>query len=214
MDLSLVEKNIGYTFRDKNLLRRALTLASADPDFNNQTLEFFGDAILEFIASERLYKHFRGEGEGALTERRKSIVSDAALTPVSKSLGLDGLLTRGAGDVNNKKAVPSAYEALVAAIYLDGGMRSAKNFVFSTLDFSGGSQTAKNYKGELQEELQSRRRPLPVYEIQTVGTQREPKFRVTLKLFGKNFDAEAENIKTAEQSVAKSALDYMREIKW
>ena len=128
------ERAIGYTFKDKNLLKRALTLASANRDDNNQLLEFFGDAVLEFIVSERIFDE--GSTEGALTERRKSLVADSALTPVSERLGLDGFLIRGKHDVNNKKAVPSAYEAIVAAIYLDGGMDEARKFVLSTLDFS------------------------------------------------------------------------------
>ena len=87
------ERAIGYTFKDKNLLKRALTLASANRDDNNQLVEFFGDAVLEFIVSERIFDE--GSTEGALTERRKSLVADSALTPVSERLGLDGFLIRG-----------------------------------------------------------------------------------------------------------------------
>ena len=119
MDFSQIEKNLNYTFKDKGLLRRALTLASATNADNNQTLEFFGDAILEFIVSERIFSE--GKSEGQLTEKRKALVSDKALAPVSKKLGLDGALIRGEGDIRNKKAIPSAYEAVIAAIYIDGG---------------------------------------------------------------------------------------------
>ena len=99
------EKRLGYTFKDKQLLKRALTLASAS-DKNNQLLEFFGVSILEFVVSERIFSE--GISEGELTEMRKTLVSDAALTPVSERLGLDKFLIRGKQDNLNKKAVPSA----------------------------------------------------------------------------------------------------------
>ena len=133
MNFSVVEKNIGYRFKDRMLLMRALTLASYDNKSCNETLEFFGDAIIEFIVSEKIFALDADEGE--LTERRKDVVSDAALTPISKRLKLDENLIKGEGDNRNKKAVPSVYEAIVAAIYLDGGMDAAKEFVLSTLDF-------------------------------------------------------------------------------
>ena len=94
-NIGQAEAAINYTFKDKNLLRRALTVASASDD-NNQLLEFFGDAVLEFIVSERIFTEADSEGE--LTERRKALVSDAALTPVSERLGLDRLIIRGKTD--------------------------------------------------------------------------------------------------------------------
>lgn len=197
------EKAIGYTFKDKSLLTRALTLASASEN-NNQLLEFFGDAILEFIVSERIF----GEGvsEGVLTERRKTLVADSALTPVSERLGLDKMLIRGKKDVFNKKAIPSAYEAVCAAIYLDGGMEAAKKFVLSTLDFSQ-RETVVNYKGRLQECIQPD--PVPVYECTDVGDAQKHRFKVTVNIKGKKFTGEAEVKKEAEQLAAKAALEYL-----
>ncbi|MDE7306288.1 MAG: ribonuclease III, partial [Clostridia bacterium] len=151
MKFDEVESSIGYTFKDKSLLKRALTLASASDD-NNQLLEFFGDAVLEFIVSEKIFAE--GKSEGELTERRKTLVADSALAPVSEKLGLDKYLIRGKKDFGNKKAVPSVYEAVTAAIYLDGGMDEAKRFVLNTLDFSERNAVV-NHKGVLQELLQS-----------------------------------------------------------
>ncbi len=198
------EKRLGYTFKDKQLLKRALTLASAS-DKNNQLLEFFGDAILEFVVSERIFSE--GISEGELTEMRKTLVSDAALTPVSERLGLDKFLIRGKQDNLNKKAVPSAYEAVTAAIYLDGGMDSAKKFVLSTLDFSSDKPLV-NYKGELQELLQGSGQPVPEYNRRDIGTPQRHIFKVTLNIFGKTFEAQADSVKEAEQLTAKSALAY------
>lgn len=198
------EKSIGYTFKDKQLLIRALTLASAS-DKNNQQLEFFGDAILEFIVSERIFSD--GVSEGELTERRKDLVSDCALTPVSERLSLDRFLIRGKKDYSNKKAIPSAYEAVTAAIYLDGGMEQAKKFVLSTLDFSSAAPVV-NYKGELQEILQGAGQPVPEYIRRDIGTPQKHVFKVTLKVFGKTFSSNAESVKEAEQLAAKAALKY------
>lgn len=204
MMIEKAEKAIGYTFKDKSLLKRALTLASASDD-NNQLLEFFGDAILEFIVSEKIFPE--GGTEGELTERRKTIVADTALAPVSKKLGLDKLLIRGKNDTANKKAVPSAYEAVTAAIYLDGGMEEAKKFVFATLDFDG-VRAVINYKGRLQEILQSQGRPVPEYSRKDVGTEANHRFIAVVKAFGKEFTGEADVAKDAEQLAAKSACGY------
>ncbi len=206
MDFSVIEKRLNYRFKDKNLLRRALTLASADNTENNQTLEFFGDAILEFIVSEKIFK--KEISEGQLTERRKALVSDEALTPVSKKLGLDKALIRGACDTRNKKAIPSAYEAVIAAIYLDGGLEAVKKVVNATLDFSVGA--AKNYKGDLQELLQSMGEDLPVYSHESAGTEQSPRHIAKLRLFGHTFEAEAEKVKDAEQQAAKKALNFLK----
>ncbi len=134
MDFSGIEKNLGYSFKNKELLRRALTLASYDNDFNNQNLEFFGDAVLEFIVSEKIFD--QSSDEGKMTERRKTLVSDDALTPVSLKLGLDKFLIKSSGDNKNKKAIPSAYEAVAAAIYLFGGKDAPPEFVFFPPVFS------------------------------------------------------------------------------
>ena len=126
MDILAAERRIGYKFKNKNLLQRAFTLASFDAENNNEALEFFGDAVLEFIVSESIFSVDADEGE--LTERRKSLVCDKSLERVSRALGLDKFLIKDAGDTRNKKAVPSVYEAVTAAIYLDGGMEKAKKF--------------------------------------------------------------------------------------
>ena len=187
-------------------MRRALTLASATNADNNQTLEFFGDAILEFIVSERIFSE--GKSEGQLTEKRKALVSDKALAPVSKKLGLDGALIRGEGDIRNKKAIPSAYEAVIAAIYIDGGLDAAKRVVSETLDFAVVAQ--KNYKGLLQEFLQKHSESYPDYERVLGGSAQSPRHIARLRLFGQVFEGEAEKLKDAEQKAAKNALTFIK----
>ena len=207
MNFSIVEKNIGYRFKDRRLLMRALTLASYDNKSCNETLEFFGDAIIEFIVSEKIFALDADEGE--LTERRKDVVSDAALTPISKRLKLDENLIKGEGDNRNKKAVPSVYEAIVAAIYLDGGMDAAKEFVLSTLDFSFKDKD-ENFKGGLQETLQKRGAALPEYSVRDIGTPQHPSFEAAVNVFGKTYKGWGENKQKAEQDAAAKALDALK----
>lgn len=206
MDFSEVEKNLNYVFKDENLLKRALTLSSADNLDNNERLEFLGDAVLEFIVSERIFGG--GASEGQLTEKRKALVSDEALRPVSERLGLDKALIRGKNDSNNKKAIPSAYEAVVAAVYLDGGLDEARRVVNATLDFTVGAQ--KNYKGELQELLQARGESCPVYTSEQTGTVQRPRHMAKITLFGQVFEGEAERLRDAEQIAAKNALPFIK----
>lgn len=207
MNYPEIEERLGYVFKDRGLLKRALTLPSADPDDNNQTMEFFGDAILEFLVSERIYDEDKSEGE--LTEKRKLIVSDSALTPVSEKLGLPDYFIKSKHDTVLKKSKPSAYEAVLAAIYLDGGMDAARAFVNRTLSFRP-VEFQKNYKGELQELLQGAGQPLPEYVREDIGTPRKPMFRSGVKVYDKVFSGEADNVKQADQIAAKSALDYLK----
>lgn len=206
MDFSTVENRINYVFKDKNLLKLALTLSSASEE-NNERLEFFGDAILQMIVSERLYNE--GGDEGFMTARRQNIVSADALEAVSEKLELDKYLIRGKGDTRNLKAVSSVYEAVTAAIYLDGGMDAAKKFVLNSADFSK-KKAAKNYKGELQELLQGRGKGLPVYVNSNIGTPQNPRFRVEVSFLNKTVRAEGANVKEAEQLAAKKAITFIK----
>lgn len=205
MDFSAVESAINYTFENKELLRRALTLASYDFKRSNETLEFFGDAIIEFIVSEKVFS-LDGD-EGRLTDLRKNAVSDKSLAEVSKRLGLDKFLIKGEGDNKNKKAVPSVYEAVTAAIYLDGGMSEAKKFVLSTLDFSAKEE---NYIGILQEWLQSCACPAPEYFIKNVGTAQSPAFEARVSVLGDEFKGEGGSKQQAKQRAAERAVNRLK----
>ena len=128
---SEVESACGYAFKNKELLKRALTLSSYDNVNNNESLECLGDALLTFIVAEKYYAENLSEGE--ITAKKQQLISDEALRPVSERLGLDKALLKDKGDNGNKKAVPSAYEAVTAAIYLDGGLEAARAFALATL---------------------------------------------------------------------------------
>lgn len=207
--LCAVEKMLsgyGYDFKNKSILCRAITLSSSNlPD--NQTLEFLGDAVVELCVTEHIFD-IDGD-EGALTIRRSELVSDKSLTLVSQKLGLEKLLIKSGGDKNNKKAVPSSYEAIVGAVYLDGGFLSAKNFVEKTLNFNCAVKT-ENYKGELQEYLQGKKLPLPEYFPKGVETTCGGMQTAVARVSGKEYEGRALRIKDAEQLAARSALEDIK----
>lgn len=209
MNYPEIEQRIGYAFKDKKLLKTALTLSSADPDDNNERMEFFGDAILEFIVSEKIYDDRKSEGE--LTERRKQLVSDSALTAVVEKLGCDKFLIRGSGDNNNLKAVPSSYETLLAAIYFDGGLDEARSFVLRTMDFDIVIKDS-DYKSRLQINYQKITQTTPKYSYESIGTEQSPKFLSRTVIFDKVFEGEGSNKKQADQLAAKKALEYFSKI--
>lgn len=205
MNFELIEKNIGYVFKDKRLLKKALTRKSAGKNYNNETLEFFGDAILEFVVSEKIYDENIAEGE--LTKKRTAIVKNESLKIVSISLGLDKFLTRGADDDN--KSIPSAYEAIVAAIYFDGGLYAAKEFIIKTLDFSVKDD---NPIGDLKEWLEDKhKKDVDYSNYKDLGNPQNPQFEVTIIVEGETFVGYGKKKKHAEQNAAKAALEWIKE---
>lgn len=204
-DFSALEKRSGYVFKDKELLEKALTLSSYDSDFNNQSLECMGDALLSFIVAEKYYGENADEGQ--ITAEKQRLLSDEALAPVSKKLGLDKALIAGKGDTHNKKAVPSAYEAFVAAIYLDGGLQAARKFALSTLT---PLKQKVNPVVALQELLQARGEQLPEYEKRVGGTPQKPLLTVRLKLHGRFFTGEGESFAKAKRKAAQKALEFIK----
>ncbi len=201
-----IEKNCGYTFKDKKLLSKALTLSSYDNGFNNESLECLGDALLSFIVAEKYYKLDADEGE--MTRMKQTLLSDEALRPVSERLGLDKALLRDKGDTHNKKAVPSAYEAVTAAIYLDGGLGAARRFALSTLK---EGKNPKNYIADLQEFLQGLGEPLPEYK-KICGAPESPRRRVEVTVRGKTFSGEGDNFAAAKKIAAKKAYEYVSKV--
>jgi ribonuclease-3 len=180
-----LEAGIGYTFRDQGLLRRALTHtshahekpASAQPELgDNERLEFLGDSILGFLVSELLLERFPGLDEGRLSKLKARLVSAAHLHRVASSLGIGGHLLLGHGEELSggrakKTLLADALEALIAAIYLDGGLPSVSDFVRRHVVGSpeAGAEDAglaqPDYKGALQEAAQARGLPVPRYSV-------------------------------------------------
>lgn len=223
--LAQLENEIGYYFRDRALLRRALTHRSyaneqAEPrPFHNEALEFLGDAVLEFLISAWLLELYPAQTEGTLSKMRAYTVSAVNLQKqaVRLQLGSYLLLNRGeekTGGRNKMALQVDAYEALIAAIYLDRGIEAARDFVrrefAETLaEIDPQDLTATDYKTALQERLQSVGLPTPQYAIvESLGPDHRRVFRVELRVNGQCFaTGEGATIKGAHQAAARAALD-------
>lgn len=174
-----LEKRISYKFRNSLLLAEALTHPSLayetqKPHFDNQRLEFLGDAVLQLILTDELFVMFPKFAEGRLTKLRSRLVSRDALQAYARDFKLGEYLMIGKGEeASGGRERPSiladAFEALIGAIYLDGGLDAARNFILeacrSHIEVVAEEPTEKNPKGELQEILQAISNESPVYRI-------------------------------------------------
>ena len=205
-ELAALEKAIGYAFQDKQLLIAALThstYANAHGGEDNERLEYLGDAILQFIVTERQYLASKAD-EGALTKSRQGAVCEDALLNAVKEMGLESWLRFEGGSQNiGKKTLSSLYESVLAAVYLDGGMEAAKAFVER---HPTDENKARNYKGDLQEFLQGKGLPIPTYENGEEGEV----FYSVVRALGKAGEGRATSKRAAEQSAAKDLLTKLK----
>ncbi len=212
------EQALGYTFFDKKLIKNALTHSSSTSDkrLDNERLEFFGDAVLDLVVREYLFHHYPNHQEGDLTEAKSSVVCRASLARAAKKMELKSFLFLGRG-IGKKRAVPDslladAYEAIVAAIYLDGGYQPVKNFILMTLrdgiPHAIEQANATNFKSNLQKHLQQKKRPLPVYKtLGSSGPEHSRVFQVAAFIDGVEMGRGAgSSKKSAEQEAARLAL--------
>ena len=211
-----VMQALGYTFRDEALLRRALTHPSAGKE-DNQRLEFLGDAVLQLIMSEKLYAAHPDEKEGALTHRRALLVCEAAQSPIARNLGIGEALRMDRGEeLTGGRVKPSvlcdAMEAVLAAVYLDGGMEAAKGVIERCWPAEDEvSRPLQDAKGALQEELQKYGGETPTYEITgQSGPPHAPVFRAAVYRGGECLaEGAGKTKKQAEQAAALAALEKM-----
>jgi ribonuclease III len=178
-DLSALQTRIGYTFKNEELLRLALTHPSIAHEAGshiqtNQRLEFLGDAVLQLILTRALYDKFPDYGEGPLTKGRATLVNRRMLAQHGRVIGLHEhiLVSRGeenTGGRNRPSAMADAFESVVGAVYLDGGLEAARSFVLAEfaayLTGLASLPTIDNPKGELQEMLQAASNEAPQYEL-------------------------------------------------
>jgi len=174
-----LESRIGYKFRNSLLLAEALThpslaYESSRPQFDNQRLEFLGDAVLQLVITEELYAKFPELREGHLTKLRSQLVSRKALAKFASSIGLGEYVLLGKGEESSggrkrDSTLADAFEALIGAIYLDSGIERARELLRrlcgTEIDALGKAPVERNPKGELQEHLQAIEPQAPVYRI-------------------------------------------------
>ena len=219
-----LEKNLKYAFKNKELLKNALAHSSYANEkkgnaTSNERLEFLGDSVLSIIVSEYIYKNFPNLPEGQLTRLRASLVCEKTLCSFSKQLGVGNYILLGKGERANGGATrPSiladAFEAILAAIYLDGGMEPAKKhvlrFVKSELSHLE-HENFKDYKTELQEIIQRNPEEKLTYVlIGESGPDHDKNFTVEVHLNSNVIgEGSGHSKKNAEQAAAKKALQLM-----
>ena len=213
-DLTVLQQSIGYFFRNRSLLRQALTHPSMGGN-HNQRLEFLGDAVLEMCISEKIFAMHPEMQEGAMTQLRQKLVREEKLAQAAQTIRLGEYLLMDKscmhnGGRQNPSVLCDAFEAVLAAVYLDGGMDDARAMVEKLI--GDCSETGENdAKSALQEYLQGRGRPMPAY--QTVGEEGPPHSRIfTAAVLIQGREAArgtGTSKKRAEQEAARAALKMM-----
>src|SRR5215218_7111171 len=229
-ELEPLERTIGYRFHDRGLLEHALTHRSRVHEdasggvFDNESMEFLGDSVLGFVIADMLFRQFPQHNEGHKSKLKASIVSAASLARLGEKIDLGNFLILGRGEEKTggrrKHAlIADCYEALIAAIYLDGGIEPAQTFLeeqFAGLveeaKRSGGDASfTEDWKSALQEYLQSKGRGLPAYRLAgELGPDHRKSFLVEVVVEGEAVaSAEGRSKKEAAQFAAKAALERL-----
>ena len=227
IDWNCCQSDLGISFRRGALLEHAFVHTSylnENPDFylpDNERLEFLGDAILNFMVAERLYKEFPKLPEGDLTEIRASLVCRDTLAEVASSLKLGDWLLLGQGEEasggrTKRSNLANAMEALIGAIYLDQGLAAARRFVLKQLKpelrkIKAGKMTP-NYKAIVQELIQGQKKPAPVYRlVETTGPDHSKEFTAEILVEGEALGrGTGKSKKAAESQAARAAWERLR----
>lgn len=219
-DLERLSRALGHQFRDGVLLEEALTHRSAG-SANNERLEFLGDAVINFVVSADLYGRFPQADEGTLSRLRAALVKGETLAKLAKELDLGEHLRLGPGELKSggfrrESILADGFEALIGAVYLDAGIDTARERILTlfepVLRKVSPSDVLKDPKTRLQEFLQSRREPLPTYDVVSVqGEAHEQIFVVECRVAGleRPVQGKGSSRRKAEQAAAKAALEQL-----
>jgi ribonuclease III len=223
LDLEDFEKRIGYTFRDRDLLTRAITHKSYSHEArhensrHNETFEFLGDSVLGFVIGDMLFRHFPELDEGALSKMKAYLVSATSLAEKARSFEMGDVILLGVGEEKTggrKKdsLLANLFEAMVAGVYLDGGIDPARKLIEDS--FRGDISRIDredllfhDYKTALQELAQGKGLALPDYNvIEEVGPDHDKTFVVEVKVGNHVARGEGSSKKEAQQQAARHAL--------
>lgn len=225
--LSSLEKRVHVSFRNKNLLLQSMLHSSfvnenqTLPIASNERLEFLGDAVLELVISTHLMQTFPEDDEGLLSMKRAALVREATLAKVARQLRLQQFIILGHGEAQDgghkrDSVLSDALEAFFGAVYLDRGLRVAKDLILSLFqsvfkDFEGIEQSY-NFKNQLQQYAQAKYQSLPRYElIGKSGPEHRRKFKVRVYLDNKYLTwGSGTSIKKAEQTTSRNALNLIK----
>lgn len=224
MNFENLEKSMGYTFKDKELLKKALTHTSYAYEKHlesNEKLEFLGDSILEYISSKYIYNNYDKLREGEMTKVRAEVVCEASLYNVAKRHNFSDFILIGKSEMNsggkNKPAIlADSIEATIAAIYFDGGLEEAERFIVDNLKEAIEKSTKhvgmKDFKTVLQERLQKNGDVCIKYSvIKEEGPDHDKTFTVKVEANGKELAiGEGKTKKHAEMNAAEKALELLK----
>ncbi|PIF04596.1 MAG: ribonuclease III [Arcobacter sp.] len=220
-DYTELEKCLDYQFKNKDLIIEALTHKSYKKVFNNERLEYLGDAVLNLIVGEFLFNKFPASNEGELSKIRASLVNEKGFTKLALAINLgDYIYLSDAEDRNlgrNKASILSdAFEAIMGAIYIESGLTVLKPMILKLLDENyeeiNLSELFSDYKTALQEVTQAKFGAIPVYKLESaVGPDHEKEFELSLWINDKHYaTAKGKSKKLAQQASAKIVLDQLQ----
>lgn len=227
MAVSAIEKELGYRFKDTALMQTALVHSSyanenaKDDVRDNERLEFLGDAVLSLCVAHMLMACFPEMKEGYLSKARASLVNSSSLARIARSIGLQDHLMLGKGEEqtngrNKNSILADAFEAIIGAVYLDGGFNAAFDVVkgkFGKTIQSGLDPTrVESAKNILQEFMQAEYKESPTYEIlDETGPDHEKTFRCLVRAGGITAQGSGKSKKAAQEAAARKALDILNE---
>ncbi len=220
-----LQRSISYRFGQVKLLTVALTHSSYANEMSvphNERLEFLGDAVLELVVSDELYRRFPDSPEGVLTKLRARLVSMPSLAELAKSLEMERYLFLGRGEESQggrsrDSLLSDAVEALLGAVFLDGGFEAAKQVITGLFARHWPQEAeppkAKDYKSQLQELTQRLHKARPIYRLTgSFGPEHDKRFEVELALPDGNIVlSQGSSLKKAEQIAARKALEILGE---
>ena len=212
-----LQGRLDYQFKDKNLIIEALTHKSYKKPYNNERLEFLGDAVLDLIVGEYLYAKFPKVPEGDLSKLRASLVNEKGFEQLAKILDLGDFIYLSSAEENNsgrEKAslLSNAFEAIIGAFYLEAGIERVKSFVIPLLERAHPridlDTIFKDYKTTLQEYTQAHQGITPEYTLErSFGPDHKKEFEISANIHGKQVAiAKGKSKKEAQQNAAKIAL--------
>ncbi len=215
-----LSRTLQYPFQNSALLTQALTHRSVGSN-NNERLEFLGDAILNFVIAAQLFQQFPRESEGVLSRLRSSLVKGETLALLAKDLELGEYLSLGQGEMKSggfrrQSILADAFEAIIGAVYLDGGFEEAKALLLrlfaERLETISPNVTIKDPKTRLQEYLQGRKKALPVYALVSLeGEAHEQQFIISCRIEGLEqvTEGRGSSRRKAEQTAAQAFLEIL-----
>jgi ribonuclease III len=220
-ELTSLETKLNYKFKDQKLLIEALTHKSYKQPYNNERLEFLGDAVLDLVVGEYLFTKFPKHDEGKLSKMRASLVNEEAFTRLANALGLGNFIYLSNAEENNRgRSKPSllsnAFEAIMGAIYLEVGLKTVSTIMVKLLDENYEELTLdslfKDYKTSLQELTQAHFGMTPEYTlVHSRGPDHLKEFEIAVKIDGKVYaTAIGKSKKIAQQEAAQIALALLK----